>query len=65
MSGSPRCLMPLQKNLVPAENYPFCTIDPSVGVVAVPDLRVGLLSQFSNSAKLCLPRLSLWILPDL
>ena len=41
----------LTKKSVPAENYPFCTIDPSVGVVAVPDLRVGLLSQFSNSAK--------------
>ncbi len=41
----------LTKKSVPAENYPFCTIDPSVGVVAVPDARVGLLSQFSHSAK--------------
>jgi len=26
----------LTKKGVPAENYPFCTIDPSVGIVAVP-----------------------------
>ncbi len=36
---------------MPAENYPFCTIDPSVGIVAVPDARVGKLSEFSKSAK--------------
>jgi len=33
------------------ENYPFCTIDPSVGVVAVPDERLDLLTKFSNSKK--------------
>lgn len=32
-------------------NYPFCTIDPSVGVVAVPDERIDLLADFSKSAK--------------
>lgn len=36
---------------VPAENYPFCTIDPSVGVVAVPDARIWKLSDFSKSKK--------------
>lgn len=41
----------LTKKGVPAENYPFCTIDPSVGVVAVPDERLGKLSEFSKSAK--------------
>ena len=41
----------LTKKSVPAENYPFCTIDPSVGVVAVPDERLGRLSEFSKSAK--------------
>lgn len=41
----------LTKKGVPAENYPFCTIDPSVGVVAVPDERLNKLSQFSKSAK--------------
>lgn len=41
----------LTKKGVPAENYPFCTIDPSVGVVAVPDPRLARLSAFSKSAK--------------
>ncbi|MCC7004766.1 redox-regulated ATPase YchF [Candidatus Nomurabacteria bacterium] len=41
----------LTKKSVPAENYPFCTIDPSVGVVAVPDDRLWKLSDFSKSAK--------------
>lgn len=41
----------LTKKSVPAENYPFCTIDPSVGIVPVPDERVQLLSDFSKSAK--------------
>ncbi|MCI5051089.1 MAG: redox-regulated ATPase YchF [Candidatus Pacebacteria bacterium] len=36
---------------VPAENYPFCTIDPSVGIVAVPDSRLWKLSDFSESEK--------------
>lgn len=42
----------LTKNAVPAENYPFCTIDPSVGVVAVPDHRLETLSQISGSQKI-------------
>jgi GTP-binding protein YchF len=41
----------LTKKSVPAENYPFCTIDPSVGVVPVPDERLWKLSTFSKSAK--------------
>jgi len=41
----------LTKASVPAENYPFCTIDPSVGVVVVPDSRLGKLADFSKSAK--------------
>ncbi|MFA6273032.1 MAG: redox-regulated ATPase YchF [Candidatus Paceibacterota bacterium] len=41
----------LTKKSVPAENYPFCTIDPSVGVVAVPDPRLQQLLEFSHSAK--------------
>lgn len=32
-------------------NYPFATIDPSVGVVAVPDPRLQKLSELSHSAK--------------
>lgn len=32
-------------------NYPFCTIDPNVGVVAVPDERLKLLAEMYHSAK--------------
>jgi len=41
----------LTKKSVPAENYPFCTIDPSVGVVAVPDERLHKLADFSKTNK--------------
>lgn len=41
----------LTKKSVPAENFPFCTIDPSVGVVAVPDKRLNALSVLSGSIK--------------
>src|SRR5262245_6812995 len=41
----------LTKKSVPAENYPFCTIDPSVGIVPVPDQRLTKLSELSKSAK--------------
>ena len=34
-----------------AENFPFCTIDPNVGIVAVPDIRLNKISAISNSAK--------------
>ena len=35
----------------PAENYPFCTIDPNVGIVTVPDRRLDKLGVFSSSKK--------------
>ncbi len=35
----------LTSSNVPAENYPFCTIDPNVGVVPVPDERLKLLGE--------------------
>lgn len=34
-----------------AANYPFCTIDPNVGMVTVPDARLERLSQLSRSQK--------------
>ncbi len=34
-----------------AENFPFCTIDPNVGVVPVPDYRLDKLTQISKSKK--------------
>ena len=36
---------------VPADNYAFCTIDPNVGVVSVPDERLDWLSDFYNPKK--------------
>ena len=36
----------------PAENYPFCTIDPNVGVVTVPDPRLEKIAQISHSKKI-------------
>ena len=41
----------LTKAEVNIANYPFCTIDPNVGVVAVPDIRVDKLAALSKSAK--------------
>lgn len=41
----------LTKKSVPSENYPFCTIDPSVGIVPVPDDRLYKLSELSKSEK--------------
>ena len=35
-----------------AQNYPFCTIDPNIGVVAVPDERLEKLAALYNSAKI-------------
>ncbi|EKQ67049.1 GTP-binding protein YchF [Leptolyngbyaceae cyanobacterium JSC-12] len=35
-----------------AANFPFCTIEPNVGVVAVPDERLSVLAKISNSAEI-------------
>jgi len=42
----------LTKKSVEAANYPFCTIDPNVGVVKVPDDRLHKLAQVSKPAKI-------------
>src|SRR6516225_8899496 len=36
----------------PAENYPFCTIDPNIGVVTVPDPRLASIAEISDSKKI-------------
>jgi ribosome-binding ATPase len=36
----------------PAENYPFCTIDPNLGIVTVPDVRLAKLAEISDSQKI-------------
>ena len=35
-----------------AANFPFCTIEPNVGVVSVPDDRLGILAKISQSVKI-------------
>jgi ribosome-binding ATPase len=37
---------------VPAANFPFCTIDPNVGIVPVPDLRLGALAAIAKPLKI-------------
>jgi GTP-binding protein YchF len=38
-------------NKAQAANFPFCTIDPNVGIVAVPDYRLETLAKISKSKK--------------
>jgi GTP-binding protein YchF len=42
----------LTKNPVDIANYPFCTIEPNVGIVRVPDERLDKLAKMSGSAKI-------------
>ena len=41
----------LKKKQASASNYPFCTIDPNIGIVDVPDKRLKALSKISKSKK--------------
>jgi len=41
----------LTEQKIPANNYPFCTIEPNTGIVAVPDKRLKKLSELANSQK--------------
>src|SRR5829696_6358135 len=41
-----------------AANYPFCTIEPNVGDVAVPDLRLDALARIAKSAQIIPTRLT-------
>ncbi|MFA6307449.1 MAG: redox-regulated ATPase YchF [Patescibacteria group bacterium] len=50
--GKSTLFQALTKNKVEASNYPFCTISPNVGVVAVPDNRLDQLALISKSAKI-------------
>ena len=42
----------ITKNSIPSENYPFCTIEPNVGIVAVPDKRLDVLGKMYNTKKI-------------
>ena len=41
----------LTKSSVPAENYPFCTIEPHMGIVSLPDSRLAKLEHIFNPEK--------------
>ena len=44
-------------------NYPYCTIEPNIGVVAVPDQRLDYLTEMYNPKNALRPLSSLWTLP--
>ncbi len=45
----------LTKAGIAAENYPFCTIEPNVGIVEVPDPRLDALAGHRQAAAACIP----------
>jgi hypothetical protein len=49
--GKSTLFQTITKKQVNIANYPFCTIDPNVGVVAVPDERVDKLAELTGSAR--------------
>lgn len=49
--GKSTLFQTITKKQVDCANYPFCTIDPNIGVVAVPDERVDKLAALTNSQK--------------
>ena len=51
MWASPPCSTQSQTRASLADNYAFCTIDPNVGVVSVPDERLDWLSQLHKPKK--------------
>ena len=49
--GKSTLFQAITKKQIDRQNYPFCTIDPNIGVVAVPDERVDKLAELSFSKK--------------
>ncbi len=49
--GKSTLFQALTRTAVAAENFPFCTIDPNVGVVAVPDARIDVLAEIGKSVR--------------
>ena len=50
--GKSTMFQAITKKAVDCANFPFCTIDPNVGVVEVPDERLGKLAAVSNARKI-------------
>ena len=44
----PTIINTLTQSTVPSENYPFCIIDPSVGIVEIPDNRFNNIANILN-----------------
>lgn len=42
----------ITKKNIPSENYPFCTIEPNVAIVGVPDERLDVLGKMYNTKKI-------------
>ena len=42
----------ITKKKIPSENYPFCTIEPNVAIVGVPDARLDVLGKMYNTRKI-------------
>jgi len=49
--GKSTLFQAITRKQVDHSNYPFCTIDPNIGIVAVPDERVDKLAELTKSAK--------------
>ena len=49
--GKSTLFQAITQKQVSRENYPFCTIDPNIGTVVVPDERIGKIAELENSAK--------------
>ncbi|MEK7116004.1 MAG: redox-regulated ATPase YchF [Patescibacteria group bacterium] len=50
--GKSTLFQAITKKQVDCANFPFCTIDPNVGVVEVPDQRLAQLAEISHSKKI-------------
>ncbi len=42
----------ITKLSIPAQNYPFCTIDPNKGIISIPDSRLNKLAEISQTDKI-------------
>ena len=47
----------ITKSKIPAENFPFCTIEPNLGIVNVPDKRLAKINLIYSILKMLFQRL--------